>query len=120
MYNSGLVEITAGFSECSPPNPTPTCNCMLRVTILSGIYAGEFLTIDTCSSSPWSVQTSTSAVVTCPALAATNAQLFSDAWWAGQPSTSVIPGFRCTQTVSGATAVILNLITIKTFNKIKS
>ncbi len=110
MYNSGLVEVTAKFSSC-PYGSSATCNCLLRIKILTGVHTGKYLEIDTCSSSTWSVQTSTGIVVTCPNLSATNAQLFLDAWWSGQPSTSVWPGFRCTQTASGATAVIY-LITV--------
>ncbi len=102
MYNSGLVEVKAGFSSCG----SATCNCLLRIKILTGVHSGQYLEIDACSSGTWSVQTSTSNVVTCPYLSATDDQIKLDAWWSGQPSTSVFPGFRCTQTVTGKTAVI--------------
>ena len=107
MYNSGLVEVTAKFSVC-PYRPSATCNCLLRIKILTGVHIGKYLVIDVCSSGTWSVQTSTSIVVTCPNLSATNAQIFLDAWWSDP--TSVWPGFRCTQTASGATAVIYLII----------
>ena len=109
MYNSGSVEVTGGFSQCSPGNPTPTCNCLLRIKILTGAYANQFVVIDTCSTNTWSVKTHTGALVTCPSLLATDAQIFLDAWWVSRPTTVIIPGFRCTRTASGATAVI-NLI----------
>ena len=110
MYNSGSVEVTAGFSECTSGFPTPTCNCLLRIKILTGINANRFLNIDTCSTNTWSVKTDTGALVTCPSLLATNAQIFLDAWWVSQPSTIIMPGFRCTLTASGATAVICLII----------
>ena len=116
MYNSGSVEVTGGFSQCSPGNPTPTCNCLLRIKILTGAYANQFVVIDTCSTNTWSIQTHTGALVTCPSLLATNAQLFLDAWWVSQPSTIIMPGFRCTLTASGATAVknfIINSVKIR-------
>ena len=103
MYNSGSVEITAGFSVC-PDRPTATCNCLLRLKILTGVYANQFVEIDTCSSNTWSIQTHTGAVVTCPALVATDAELLLDAWWMSQ--TEIIPGFKCTQAYLGTTAVI--------------
>ncbi len=109
MYNSGLVGVSAKFSVC-PYRPSATCNCLLRIKILTGVHIGKYLVIDVCSSGTWSVQTSTSIVVTCPNLSATDAQIFLDAWWSGQPSTSVFPGFRCTKTASGATAVIYLII----------
>ena len=46
MYNSGSVEITAKFSECYPGSPTTTCNCLLRIKILTGVYANQFVVID--------------------------------------------------------------------------
>ena len=102
--------MTAGSSECTSGFPTPTCNCLLRIKILTGINANRFLNIDTCSTNTWSVKTDTGALVTCPSLLATNAQIFIDAWWVSQPSTNIMPGFRCTLTASGATAVICLII----------
>ena len=103
MYNSGSVEVKAGFSACTS---VATCNCLLRIKILTGFYANRFLVIDTCSSSTWSVKTDTNVLVTCPSLLATNDQIFLDAWWSSQPPTIIYPGFRCALTASGATAVI--------------
>ena len=107
MYNSGLVEVKAGFSQCPPPWDTATCNCLLSIRILAGVHIGKYLEIDTCSSDTWSVQDA-SGVVKCPVdLQATDEQILSDQWWLNNPPTSVSPGFRCTKTISGATAVIL-------------
>ena len=103
--------MSAGFSSCSPPNAAPTCNCMVQIKILAvGPFQNNYLTIDTCSSSAWNVQTSLSTFVTCPNLMASNAQLFNDAWWTANPSTQIFPGFACTQTLTGATAVSSLLI----------
>jgi hypothetical protein len=105
------MKVFAGFSPCSPPNAAPTCNCMVQVRIsATGPFQFNYLTIDTCSSTVWNVETSSSTIVTCPNLMASNAQIFNDAWWAAQPTTQVFPGFACTQTISGATAVIFNLL----------
>ena len=80
---------------------------MVQVRIsAAGPFQFNYLTIDTCTSNVWNVETSSSTFVTCPSLMASNAQIFNDAWWASQPTTQVFPGFACTQTLSGATAVI--------------
>ena len=79
---------------------------MVKIEITQiGPFQGNYLIIDTCTSNVWNVETSLNTIVTCPNLMASNAQLFSDAWWAAQPTTQVFPGFACTQTLSGATAV---------------
>jgi hypothetical protein len=80
---------------------------MVKVEIKEiGPFQNNYLIIDTCTSNLWNVETSLNTIVTCPNLMASNTQLFSDAWWAAQPTTQVFPGFACTQTLSGATAVI--------------
>ena len=105
MYNSRLVEVKAGFSVCPSPYNAATCNCLLSIRILAGVFSGKYLVIDTCSSSEWSVQDE-SGVVECPDLFATKDQVLSDQWWLENPFTIVSPGFRCTKTAFFATAVI--------------
>jgi hypothetical protein len=117
MYNSGLVEVKAGFSVCPSPYDTATCNCLLSIRILAGVFSGKYLEIDTCSSAgTWSVQDA-SGVVTCPDLGATSNQILSDQWWLNNPPTSVSPGFRCTK-IGLATAVIFLIIVQQLLDKV--
>jgi len=91
---------------------------MVQVRIsAAGPFQFNYLTIDTCTSSVWNVETSSSTFVTCPSLMASNAQLFNDVWWASQPTTQIFPGFACTQTLSGATAVIILCFNIEIFSE---